>query len=132
MAWRQSTWRVIADWWSFQAATISLRLSARAESQQNRLAREAGERLRRLFPEHYRHERSAGSYAKHFRAANAEIDIWRAATLLLQKHGDGAELEAARLADLMLDRGDLAGQAVWMRIRRAIVELQAAPSGPLH
>jgi len=36
---------------------------------------------------------------------------------------------AARRADEMLERGDHDGQLVWLRIRRAIVELQAAPMG---
>ncbi len=35
-----------------------------------------------------------------------EIDIWRAANLLIRKHGANAELEAAKRADVMLDRGD--------------------------
>ena len=60
------------------------------------------------------------------------LDIWRAANLLIRQHGDGAELEATRLADVMLDRGDRDGQVVWMRIKRAIGELQAPQSGPAH
>jgi hypothetical protein len=36
------------------------------------------------------------------------------------------------IADLMLDRGDLEGRTVWKRIRRAIIELQAPPTGPAH
>ena len=62
----------------------------------------------------------------------ADIDIWRAANLLIKQHGDGAEIEAARKADLMLERGDRDGQIVWLRIRRAIVALQAPPAGPAH
>jgi hypothetical protein len=76
----------------------------------------------------------------------SDLDIWRAANLLIRQHGDDAELAAARRADLMhcrpvggslgfqpkLDRGDLEGQMVWKRIRRAIVELQAPPNGPAH
>jgi hypothetical protein len=62
----------------------------------------------------------------------AEVDIWRAANLLIRRRGDAAELEACRLADQMLDRGDRDGEVVWMRIRRAIVELQAPRSGPAH
>jgi len=62
----------------------------------------------------------------------SDLDIWRAANMLVKRHCDGAELEAARLADLMLDRGDLDGREVWRRIRRAIVELQAVPSGLAH
>ena len=62
----------------------------------------------------------------------SDLDIWRAANLLIGQHGDEAEFAAARRADLMLDRGDLEGQTVWKRIRRAIVELQAPPTGPAH
>jgi hypothetical protein len=56
-------------------------------------------------------------------------DIWRAANRLMREHGDGAEVVAARRADEMLDRGDHDGQRVWMRIRRAISELQAPATG---
>lgn len=56
-------------------------------------------------------------------------DIWRAANLLIREHGDGAEFVAARRADEMLERGDQEGETVWLRIRRAIVEMQAAPAG---
>ena len=55
-----------------------------------------------------------------------DIDIWRAANLLMKQHGEIAEIVAARRADLMLERGDPEGRLVWLRIRRAIVELQAA------
>ena len=50
----------------------------------------------------------------------SEPDIWRAANLLIRQHGDDAKLEAARLQDLMLDRGDDEGRLVCARIRRAI------------
>ena len=62
----------------------------------------------------------------------SDLDIWRAANLLIRQHGEDAELEAAKRADLMLERGDLDGQSLWRQIRRAIVELQAQPVGPLH
>jgi hypothetical protein len=62
----------------------------------------------------------------------SDLDIWRAATLLIRKHGADAELEAAKRADLMLERGDRDGELVLFRIRRAIVELQAAPVGKPH
>jgi hypothetical protein len=61
-----------------------------------------------------------------------ERDIWRAANLLIRKHGANAELEAAKRADLMLDRGDDDGRLLWARIRRAIGALQAPPSGRLN
>ncbi len=60
----------------------------------------------------------------------SDLDIWRAANLLISRHGDQAELEACRLADLMLDRGDRDGELLWLRIRRAIAELQGPPAGP--
>jgi hypothetical protein len=56
-------------------------------------------------------------------------DIWRAANLLIREHGADAEIVAARRADEMLDRGDHEGQFVWLRIRRAIVELLTVPVG---
>jgi hypothetical protein len=62
----------------------------------------------------------------------SDLDIWRAANLLIRKHGSDAELEAAKRADLMLDRGDDAGRLLWARIRRAIEELQAPRRGRLN
>jgi hypothetical protein len=59
----------------------------------------------------------------------SDLDIWRAANLLIRRHGADAEIEAAQRADLMLERGDIEGQLVWMRIRRAIAQLQAPPVG---
>ena len=61
--------------------------------------------------------------------AISETDIWRAASLLLREHGADAEVVAARRADEMLDRGDIEGQRVWLRISRAISELQAPATG---
>jgi hypothetical protein len=59
----------------------------------------------------------------------SDLDIWRAANLLITQYGDLAEIEACRLADLMLDRGDRDGELLWLHIRRAIVEIQAPPAG---
>jgi hypothetical protein len=61
-----------------------------------------------------------------------DIDLWLAASLLIERHGDGAELQAAQRADEMLERGDLEEREVWLRIRRAVVELQATPTGQPH
>ena len=61
-----------------------------------------------------------------------DIDIWRAANLIMKQHGENAEILAAQRADLMLERGDPEGRVVWLRIRRAIAELQVAPSGAAH
>jgi len=57
-----------------------------------------------------------------------EIAIWRAANLLIRRHGANAGLEAVKRADLMLDRGDNDGRLLWARIRRAVEALQAPSS----
>jgi hypothetical protein len=59
----------------------------------------------------------------------SDRDIWRAANMLIIRCGDLAEIEACRLADLMLDRGDRDGELLWLRVRRTIAELQAPPAG---
>ena len=59
-------------------------------------------------------------------------DIWRAANLLIRQHKEDAEIVAARRADEMFERGERDGQLVWLRIKRAIVELQATPAGKPH
>jgi len=56
----------------------------------------------------------------------SDLDAYRAANLLIRQHGADAEIEAARKADLMLDRGDRDGEVLWLLIMRAIVTLQAA------
>jgi hypothetical protein len=56
-----------------------------------------------------------------------DIDIYRAANLLIERYGDKAVIEAAKRIDTMLERGDLAGRDVWRRISRAIADLQAQP-----
>jgi hypothetical protein len=55
--------------------------------------------------------------------------IWPAAHRLVRQHGPDAELEAARLQDLMLDRGDDERWRVWQRIKRAIEALRGSRRG---
>jgi hypothetical protein len=62
----------------------------------------------------------------------SNLDIWRAANLLIRQHDADAELEAARLEDLVLDQGNDEGRPVWARIRRAIEALRAPASGRLN
>ena len=54
-----------------------------------------------------------------------DLDIYRAAKLLIDRHGDDAVIEAAMVADKMLKRGDLDGLATWKRILKTIEELRA-------
>ena len=50
-------------------------------------------------------------------------EIYQSAKLLIDRHGDDAVIEAAMMADKMLEDGDLDGLATWNRIIRAIDEL---------
>ncbi len=62
-----------------------------------------------------------------------EIDIWRSAKLLVDRHGDEAPVHAAMRADKMLADGDVDGQRIWMRILRATEELRRGRGDdPLH
>jgi hypothetical protein len=53
----------------------------------------------------------------------AEHDIYRAAKLVIDQHGEDAAIRAAQRADVLLDEGDLDGAIVWRRILEAIGEL---------
>jgi hypothetical protein len=57
----------------------------------------------------------------------SDLDIYRAANLLIDRYGDGALTEAALMIDRMLADGDSEGRIVWRRIKRAIEGLQATP-----
>ncbi len=58
----------------------------------------------------------------------SDLDVYRSAQLIVEQHGDGAPIEAAMKADAMLEKGDLDGQAAWLRILGAVKELlQAQP-----
>ncbi len=50
-------------------------------------------------------------------------DILRAANELIKQHGDAADIEAAMRADERLAAGDMEGEAVWLRIGKAVEEL---------
>ncbi|HXP73683.1 MAG TPA: hypothetical protein VN823_06005 [Stellaceae bacterium] len=52
-----------------------------------------------------------------------EPDIWRAANLLVKRHGADAAPVAANRADELLTRGDVEGYAIWHRIFGAVAEL---------
>ncbi len=63
----------------------------------------------------------------------AEIDIWRAAKLLVDQHGADAPIRAAQRADELLATGDIEGWVVRLRILAAVTELIATePRGPVH
>ncbi len=58
-----------------------------------------------------------------------DLDIYRSANLLVKEHGAEAPIHAAMRADAMLDRGDMDGQRVWLRILRAVDVLREARPG---
>src|SRR3982074_596248 len=64
------------------------------------------------------------------RRAVSDLDIYRAANLLIQRHGRDVVVEAGRLVGLMLDRGDMEGRQVWLRVRRAIVPVASDADRP--
>jgi hypothetical protein len=57
-----------------------------------------------------------------------EIDVWRSASLLLERHRPDAALIAAMRADQLLDKGEVEGCRVWQRIVRTIRDLERKPS----
>ncbi len=62
-----------------------------------------------------------------------DIDIWRAAKVLVDRCGDEAAAEAMKRADNMREIGAKEGTAVWLRIREYVYELQRTrPKGAVH
>jgi hypothetical protein len=62
-----------------------------------------------------------------------EIDIWRAAQLMLKRYGDEALKESAARADELVAAGDDNGAAVWRRITAAVAQLaNTTPRGRVH
>ncbi len=54
-----------------------------------------------------------------------DLDIWRAAAVLVQRHGaDDAALVAAQRADELVASGDKDGHAIWKAILEAVLELR--------
>ena len=53
----------------------------------------------------------------------SDLDIYRSAHELIEQHGDAADIEAAMRADELMEAGDMEGEAVWLRIVKAIEEL---------
>ena len=62
-----------------------------------------------------------------------EIDIWRAANLMLKRYGEKALEQSATRADELAADGDHDGTTTWRRITAAVAELaNNTPPGPLH
>jgi hypothetical protein len=62
-----------------------------------------------------------------------EIDIWRAATLMLKRYGDRALEQSRNRIDELTADGDHDGVDTWRRITTAVEQLaNTTPSGRLH
>ena len=53
-----------------------------------------------------------------------ELDTWRSANILLKRYGGKAVFIATKRADALLDQGDVHGCSAWLRIAKAITELE--------
>lgn len=54
----------------------------------------------------------------------SDVDIYRAAKIMVDIYGDDASIRAALRCDHFLDEGDVEGSKVWKRIVDAIKVLQ--------
>ena len=62
-----------------------------------------------------------------------EIDIWRAAQLILKRYGDKALDETVARADQLAAAGDENGAATWRLITNAVAQLaNQTPPRPVH
>jgi hypothetical protein len=63
----------------------------------------------------------------------SEIDIWRAANLMLKRYGEKAFEESSMRADEFAADGDRDGASTWRRITAAVEQLaNNVPPGPVH
>jgi hypothetical protein len=71
--------------------------------------------------------------ASNFPSVIPEIDIWRAANLMLKRYGPKAVEESAARADELAAQDDYNRAAVWRRITDAVGQLaNTTPSGRPH
>ena len=61
-----------------------------------------------------------------------DLDIYRSAKLLIDQHGQDAAHKATIRANQLRDKGDLDGQAAWLRFRAAVMELLRDSPLPHH
>ena len=69
------------------------------------------------------------SYATVFSAIR-EIEIWRAAVLMLSRYADEAEANSFQRAEELAAEGDHAGAAIWRRVTVAIEQLTDTTGPP--
>lgn len=59
----------------------------------------------------------------------SDLDLYRAAAVLVKGYGEDAPAMAAMRADAMLEEGDLEGYEVWRGILKAVEELLRVETG---
>ncbi len=59
----------------------------------------------------------------------SDLDIYRSANELIKQHGEAADIEAAMRAVECVAAGDMEGEAVWIRIVKAVEELRQREPG---
>jgi hypothetical protein len=62
----------------------------------------------------------------------SDLDIYRAAHLMMHSHGGGAELEAAICANRMLRRGNRDELLIWFRKWQTIAVMRQTAAGLPH
>ena len=74
-----------------------------------------------------------GPEACRFSRVIPEIDIWRAANLMLKRYGEKALEESRSRAHELAAAGDDPGAVTWRRITDAVGQLaNNTPPGPVH
>lgn len=58
-----------------------------------------------------------------------DVAMWRAAADLMTEHGDGAQDEALKRADMAIDAGDVDGFNRWKKVARLIADMQSRKPG---
>ncbi|WP_374303793.1 hypothetical protein [Ferrovibrio sp.] len=56
-------------------------------------------------------------------------DIWDAAGMLIQEHGERAAMVAQQRANELGEMGDVAGQKQWIQIMKAAASMIDVPTG---
>ena len=59
-----------------------------------------------------------------------DLDIYRSAKVLIDQHGEDAPIWAAQKADAMLERGNLDGKRLWLKILKAVKDLLSKERPP--
>ena len=58
-----------------------------------------------------------------------DLDICRSANILLKLYGAESVFIASKGADALLDRGDVQGCSAWVRIAKAVTDLERKQPG---